>query len=210
MKIIKGNIFLFICLLLVAVNFCYSQSGKADSLKAAISIEKNDSLKVTQLVSLFELYQRQNNTSECKKIADEALSLSAGSKNKTVIGLSNLIKGINFKELEDYPNAQTFLLIALKNLDSKLNTKALGDANSYMGYIQEQMNQFDKAIVYHRTALKLRSEIGEKVTSNSYLRLAGCFQNQKNMILPIIIFTKAFALPISITLNEIFLRFIII
>ena len=179
MKIIKGNIFLFICLLLVAVNFCYSQSGKADSLKAAISIEKNDSLKVTQLVSLFELYHRDNNTSECKKVADEALSLSKGSKSKTVIGLSNLIKGINFKELEDYPNAQTFLLIALKNLDPKLNTKALGDANSYMGYIQEQMNQFDKAIVYHRTALKLRSEIGEKITSNSYLRLAGCFQNQK-------------------------------
>ena len=130
-------------MLLVAVNFCYSQSGKADSLKAAISIEKNDSLKVTQLVSLFELYHRDNNTSECKKVADEALSLSKGSKSKTVIGLSNLIKGINFKELEDYPNAQTFLLIALKNLDPKLNTKALGDANSYMGFIQEQMNQFD-------------------------------------------------------------------
>jgi serine phosphatase RsbU (regulator of sigma subunit) len=150
-----------------------------DSLKASIKSEKNDSLKVTQLASLFDLYQRANNIEDCKKVADEALAIASHSKNRTVIGLSNLIKGINFKDYEDYPNAQLYLLVALKNLDPELNKKALGDANSYMGYIQEQMNSLDKAIAYHRTALKLRSEIGEKITSNSYLRLASCFENKK-------------------------------
>lgn len=176
----KRNSLLFFCIVLLSSNYLFGQNNKIDSLRAAIGVEKNDSIKVVQMVSLFELYQRENKINDCKKTADDALAIAANSKNKTIIGLSNLIKGINFKELEDYPNAQTYLLVALKNLDPKLNTKHLGDANSYMGYIQEQMNQFDKAIVYHRTALKLRSEINEKITSNSYLRLAGCFENQKN------------------------------
>ena len=160
--------------------FSYGQTTKVDSLKAAIKIEKNDSLKVTQIASLFDIYQKDYNMDECKKLADEALAVANKTKIKTVIGIANLLKGITFKEFEDYPNAQIYLLGALKNIDGEVNKKALSDANSYMGYIQEQMKSLDKAISYHRTALKLRSELSEKLTTNSLLRIASCYTNLKN------------------------------
>ncbi|MEO6305218.1 MAG: tetratricopeptide repeat protein, partial [Bacteroidia bacterium] len=156
-----------------------AQTSKTDSLKKDIAQTTSDSLKVTKMVALFDLYQKDYKLEDCKQIADSAIVTANRSKIKTKIGLANLLKGINYKDLEDYPNAQIYLLEALKNIDSELNKKALSDANSYMGFIQEQMVEYGKAIVYHRTALKLRTQLNEKLTSNSLLRLASCFTNLK-------------------------------
>ncbi len=131
------------------------------------------------MVKLFDLYQREYKLEECKQLADSAIIVANRSKIKTKIGLANLLKGINYKDLEEYPNAQSYLLVALQNIDVNENKKALSDANSYMGFIQEQMTRYDKAISYHRTALKLRGQLNEKLTSNSLLRLASCFTNLK-------------------------------
>ncbi|MBA2611003.1 MAG: tetratricopeptide repeat protein [Bacteroidetes bacterium] len=175
----KRNILLFFCAIICAPYFSFAQNERVDALKDSIAAEKNDSAKVMQIAALFDIYQRDYKLEECKKLADDALILSANSKVKIVIGMANLLKGISFKDYEDYPNAQTYLLIALKNLDREANKRALGNANSYMGYIQEQMNDDTRAISYHRTALKLRMEISEKLTINSLLRIASCFTDLK-------------------------------
>lgn len=164
--------------MLFSIQFSFGQNPKIDSLRLAISFEKNDSLKITQISSLFDLYQREYRLEECRQLADEALQIAEKNGSKNLIGLANLLIGINFKDKEDYQKAQSYLLIALRNIDAN-DKKALGNANSYMGFIQEQMKSYDKAISYHRTALKLRAAVAEKMTSNSYLRIAGCFSNLK-------------------------------
>ena len=179
MKIKTNTIFFTFFFVLILTKISVSQNTKIDSLKKVISLEKNDSTKVIQLYTLFNCYQSEYMLKNCENTANEALSIANKTKIKNNIGIANLIKGINFKDYEEYPSSQTFLLVALKNLSPIENKKQLGDANSYMGYIQEQLNNFDKAISYHRTALKLRSEINEKLTTNSLLRLATCFGETK-------------------------------
>ncbi len=178
MKGFNGNTILFFCCAILATNFSFSQTSKADSLKAAIAIE-NDSTKIMQISALFDIYQREYRLEDCKQLAAEAFVIAEKNRSRNLIGIANLLKGVCFKEQEEYEKAQAYLLIALRNINGETNKKALGDANSYMGFIQEQMNVYKKAVDYHRTALKIRSEISEKATSNSLLRLASCFTNLK-------------------------------
>lgn len=175
----KSNSFFFFCMLLFGTRLCFAQQQKTDSLRLAISFEKDDSTKIMQMVALFDLYQRDYRLQDCKQLAEEAVTIADKNKNKNLIGIANLLKGVNYKDQEEYEKAQTYLLIALKNINSQTNKKALGDANSYMGFIQEQMKEYKKAVNYHRAALQIRSTISEKATSNSLLRLATCFTNLK-------------------------------
>lgn len=179
MKTKINTIFFIYIFTLIFAKFSFAQNPKIDSLKKVISLEKNDSTKVIQLYNLFDCYQREYMLKDCELTANKAVIIANKTKIKNNIGIANLIKGINFKDYEDYPNAQTFLLVALKNLNPIEFKKQLSDANSYMGFIQEQLTNIDKAISYHRTALKLRSEISEKLTINSLLRLATCFSTSK-------------------------------
>ena len=179
LRTLKGNTFLFFCILLFGMQLCFGQEQKIDSLRLAISFEKDDSTKIMQMASLFDLYQRGYRLQDCKQLAEEATSIADKNKNKNLIGIANLLKGVNYKDQEEYEKAQSYLLIALKNINSQTNKKALGDANSYMGFIQEQMKEYKKAVNYHRAALQIRSTVSEKSTSNSLLRLATCFTNLK-------------------------------
>lgn len=166
---------LFVFLLLIQF-FVFSQSESVkDSLQKVIKSTGNDSVKVMSLQALFGINQQEYELEACKKNAEEAIAIAEKSKLKSLLGVSNLMAGIYHKETEDYPKAQNHLSIALLNLHPLNNKKLLGDAFSYMGFIQERMGMFKRAIDYHRSALKIRAEIAEKMTAVSFMRIAGCF-----------------------------------
>ena len=143
---------------LLTGKFYAQDKHKTDSINVLLNAATEDTERVKQSLALFSTsfpFDKPGMNKYSLMAFGYSQNLSEGKwKGKGI-----LARGQYLKEMENYDSAQTCMIEALKYFDPEKNKKEMGNANSYLGYFQEKLNKWEKAIDYHRLALKYRMEL---------------------------------------------------
>ena len=158
---------LLLILVLAIISFtCKANTLRVDSVRVVIDniIKKapktgisparyrQDTIKITQYLSLARKYQTENYDS-LLAYGQKALSLSLKLADLPLISKSVQLYGRYFLMKEDYHNATECFLISLKIEEKLMNRSRIADLNDELGGIYYYQEIFDKSLAYHTAAL---------------------------------------------------------
>ncbi len=159
----------------ITLSYTQTKQQKIDSLKNILINQKDDpSLKV-HLLNELAWYSLKLNNPEALQYAKNALHISQNLNSKKDIATSNLRIGSAYIELEDYNNAEIYLLNALA-IEKQLKDKdGLARTFAQLGLLNKRIENYKKASLYYNKALKIRIELNqsEKILKlyNNLIRL---------------------------------------
>lgn len=154
---------------LIVFLFCFSSLGWTnsivDSLKNELRYQKNDTLKITTLLSLADEF-RFNDNDQALEYLQSALELALKEGEEKFIGFSYKQLGIQYFLLSEYKLAMEDLLISeayFRRIDFKIE---LCNVNNWMGRVYVQTGFKYEALGKFEIAAKLALEIGDTVIAN--------------------------------------------
>jgi len=166
-------------ILLVQITSCFSQSSKKiDSLLSVFSSQKEDTLKVKTLITLWDL-TINNDPTTAEKYANETITLakklnfnSGLAKGYQNLGISNLYLGDQIKSNEAYLKA----IAIYKQLNAK---KLIGSMYYNIGLNHKNQTQYDSAFYYNKLAENMFIEINDSIRLGSvYDQNSGLYLEQ--------------------------------
>jgi PAS domain S-box-containing protein len=164
---------------LLAFLFCFSSIGwtnsVVDSLQNELSIQKNDTLKISTLLSLADALIFED-TDRAFGFLDSALDLSLNLGNDKYIGFSHKQLGLHYFASSQYKLAMENLLLSeayFKKIDAK---RELCNIYNWMGRVYIQTGYEYEALSKFETAVDLFQELGDTVTVKAiYLNIGAAY-----------------------------------
>jgi len=154
-----------ILLLFLAANFLFAQKSgqtKTDSLKAALNVAKEDTVKVEILTLLSDRSCWLGNYDIALAYANLALKLAEKNDFKKGIATAyNNIGVVNFFQ-GDYPIALDHSLIALRIAESIGDKYQMGVAYKNIGLVYTRQDNDEKAIENYLMSVQIMESIGNK------------------------------------------------
>lgn len=144
--IIPMKIYFFLIILFLIPEFGFSQKNKkTDSLLQVYSSQPEDTLKVSIIASLYNLYLYQDHKL-AKQYADEELKLSKKLNYKDGIGTSLYHLGVYYNNLDKIDSAKYYYSASL-NVFNKLNNQAsIANVNHGFAILEYSQGNFNKSL----------------------------------------------------------------
>ena len=176
MKYLTSLLPAFFCLV------CSGQApGPADSLFTLLHAAGQDTVKLSIIWKLDEIYSR-NNYAEAIRYAEQGLAIAEKNRlAKDIIKAHNLI-GNNLMFLGSYEQALTHYLEAMSLLQQhKDNDTKLAILNN-LGTLQDRLGNYDKALDYFFQALALYNQTAQDARAHGNLgKIPGVYNNIGNI-----------------------------
>lgn len=160
-----------------------------DSLKQALSIATDDTIKVNILLQLVEgisdddVWPQYND--QMLKISEKIVqSKNVAIRRKGKKGLADAYNNIGFmyNNQGDIPNALDYFGKSLRMQEELGDKEGIAELMSNIGVIYYFQNELPKALDYYLKSLKLREALGDKnAIANSLNNIGNLFYTQKNM-----------------------------
>jgi len=160
-----------------------------DSLKQALSIANDDTVKVNILLQLVEgisdddVWPQYNE--QMLKISEKIVqSKNVAIRRKGKKGLADAYNNIGFmyNNQGDIPNALDYFGKSLRMQEELGDKEGIAELMSNIGVIYYFQNELPKALDYYLKSLKLREALGDKnAIANSLNNIGNLFYTQKNM-----------------------------
>src|SRR6218665_2837509 len=155
---------IYALLLLLLVSFGgYSQPNKyIDSLQQALSLAKEDTLKVKILNQINIEYANSGEFEKGMDFSRQAMHIAREAHDTLGLGERYNCIGNAYLRLGKYDRALENLLFAIKNYELAKFRKGLGNCNVSVGVIYYYQKNYDKAISYYGQALTIFKEGNNK------------------------------------------------
>ena len=160
-------------------SFCLAQNAQIDSLKGLINIQKDDTLKVLNLISLSSAYINSD-INEVFRYANEAKIVSEKINFKKGIGLATKSVGLAYSKQGNFSEAILQFQISLEIFKSIQFKTGIANMYSNIGAMYYNMGDDSKAIDFHFKSLRISEEINDQLRiGTSYNNIGSVYTNKE-------------------------------
>ena len=160
-------------------SFCLAQNAQIDSLKGLINIQKDDTLKVLNLISLSSAYINSD-INEVFRYANEAKIVSEKINFKKGIGLATKSVGLAYSKQGNFSEAILQFQISLEIFKSIQFKTGIANMYSNIGAMYDNMGDDSKAIDFNLKSLRISEEIKDQLRiGTSYNNIGSIYTNKE-------------------------------
>ena len=160
-------------------SFCLAQNAQIDSLKGLINIQKDDTLKVLNLISLSSAYINSD-INEVFRYANEAKIVSEKINFKKGIGLATKSVGLAYSKQGNFSEAILQFQISLEIFKSIQFKTGIANMYSNIGAMYYNMGDDSKAIDFNLKSLRISEEIKDQLRiGTSYNNIGSIYTNKE-------------------------------
>ena len=198
--------YLLLFLFVVSIEPALAQPGRRehllDSLKTELSKAKEDTNKVSILITLISM-QANYEPKEALKYSIPALELAKKLQWKPGIAGAYNGMGASYKGLADYPNALNSYFKSLEINETLGNKKNIARTTANVGNVYREIKNYPKALEYYEKALKANEALGQKLSmTNNYSDMGIVYAEMKMEDTSLTYFNRALKLSESIDDQE--------
>jgi tetratricopeptide (TPR) repeat protein len=180
-------IYFLISTLICISNLSFAQNKTIDSLLNLVDKEKNDTIKVGQILLLCKEYRKLGLHESGLKYCNQAIVLSGSIKVNNKIGWikgiseSTMYKGNIYMDFSKYDEALKYYFSALKLAQAISNKELTAHILNQIGTTYYYNSKFNETEEYYSKSLQLRIEINNtEAIADSYNNIGNVFYIQAN------------------------------
>ncbi len=160
-------------------NYCVAQSTQIDSLKGLINTQKDDTLKVLNLIALSSAYLNSD-INKVFRYANEAKIVSEKINFKKGIGLATKSVGVAYSKQGNFSEAILQFQNSLEIFKSIQFKTGVANMYSNIGAMYLNMGDDSKAIDFHLKSLRISEEINDQLRiGTSYNNIGSVYTNKE-------------------------------
>ena len=175
-----------------------AQKANVDSLIHAISVARNDSIKL-ELIESFYTAEFNSDPAYVNEIGLKLLKQSEADKNIIEESSAYSILGHAYRLLGNSVKGLTYHQKAIALAEKSNNLSVLAIANLQMGHIYKDRKEFDKAIqLYKLSAANAQQAHNERLQGWAFLNLGSVYLSINNLDSALIFSQKAYEIALSL------------
>lgn len=175
------NIFLLLTLFLLAIGPLRAQNRKIDSLKAALTVFKEDTSRVMVLNELSRQLIKAGKTDTAIRVALSAGHLALKLHFEKALAFSYTLTGLAYSEQGNYPAALSSYFTALKLYTQISDLKEMGNLTDKVASIYNNQGNYRESVKYNLISLRISVLLTDKEgIAGSYNNLGVAYQSLGN------------------------------